>query len=268
MDYMIMPENRPFFTYPEHIHGYWEILFQLEGSGTAVFDGENYAFRPGTVFCIRPGVAHAKRVDEGMAPSVDGSILVRECCFEDSPEKVLVFQDDAGGAFRSLYSLASRFAADRPAGVYADRYLHSLIAAMQDLLCCWKDMDRVPREVARIRRLIHDHAADPDFDLGAAVSSGSYSPNHLRALFRKEFGVSPQRYLGRTRIRMAIELLMGQDPPLAVSEIALRCGFRDPYYFSRVFRLFTGVSPLRYRREGHGLDPDRLASDFNDWTRG
>jgi AraC-like DNA-binding protein len=32
-----------------------------------------------------------------------------------------------------------------------------------------------------------------------------------------------------------------------VKEIAAACGFNDPNYFARVFRKYTGRSPLQYR---------------------
>jgi AraC-like DNA-binding protein len=34
-----------------------------------------------------------------------------------------------------------------------------------------------------------------------------------------------------------------------MKEIAHDSGFEDPYYFSRVFRKYTGANPLRYAKE-------------------
>ena len=42
--------------------------------------------------------------------------------------------------------------------------------------------------------------------------------------------------------------LLRLESSLSVGEIALRCGFRDPLYFSTAFRSETGVSPLEYRK--------------------
>jgi AraC-like DNA-binding protein len=42
------------------------------------------------------------------------------------------------------------------------------------------------------------------------------------------------RYVGEARLSKACELLTGTD--LTVTEVAARCGYRDPGYFARQFR--------------------------------
>ena len=56
-----------------------------------------------------------------------------------------------------------------------------------------------------------------------------------------------QAFLHR-KIARACYLLEVSDLPVA--EVAQRFGFDDPYYFSRVFRKITGVSPSHYRQAG------------------
>jgi len=66
----------------------------------------------------------------------------------------------------------------------------------------------------------------------------------LRALFEKWVGESPQQFHTRCRIDEARRLL-NQDN-LSISEIALRVGFHDPRYFSRVFKQVSGMPPSQY----------------------
>ena len=52
-------------------------------------------------------------------------------------------------------------------------------------------------------------------------------------------------FLNNLRIEYACRLLhAGGEPPIA--EVAYACGFADPLYFSRYFRLKTGMSPRQY----------------------
>ena len=51
-------------------------------------------------------------------------------------------------------------------------------------------------------------------------------------------------YLADIRIKHAIQLL--EQNKLSVSELAEKCGYSDPLYFSRVFKKITGVSPSKY----------------------
>ena len=47
-------------------------------------------------------------------------------------------------------------------------------------------------------------------------------------------------------IRRAAEML--RDSSLSVKAIALALGFRNPYHFSKLFKLKTGSSPRDYRQ--------------------
>lgn len=58
-------------------------------------------------------------------------------------------------------------------------------------------------------------------------------------------GISPIDLIQEIRIRKATEYL--EKGELRVSEIAYRCGFSSPQYFSRVFKEKTGHSPSEYK---------------------
>lgn len=70
------------------------------------------------------------------------------------------------------------------------------------------------------------------------------SYEHLCRAFRRTFAVPPLQYLNAMRIQRARGLLC--DPMARVGRIARQTGFRDPAYFSRIFRQHTGLSPTRY----------------------
>lgn len=64
--------------------------------------------------------------------------------------------------------------------------------------------------------------------------------------FQRTIGITPIQYLLRFRVRQASRLLVETDLP--VTEIALRCGFESPSYFSLTFRRLTGRTPRDHRR--------------------
>jgi AraC-like DNA-binding protein len=68
----------------------------------------------------------------------------------------------------------------------------------------------------------------------------------LRQRFKSETGYTMHQLREELRLKHAALLLRNQE--LAVKEVALECGFADPYYFSRAFRRRFGVSPLKYRK--------------------
>lgn len=69
--------------------------------------------------------------------------------------------------------------------------------------------------------------------------------DHLNRLFKKLTNHTIIDYLNRVRIGKSRELL--ESTSMSVAEIGFSVGIRDPYYFSKVFKKFTGVAPLDYR---------------------
>ncbi len=67
------------------------------------------------------------------------------------------------------------------------------------------------------------------------------SEPHLFRLFKKAAGCSPVTYRNRLRIERAKALLSGGE--CSVGEAAEMTGFSEVYYFDRVFKSVTGVSP-------------------------
>ena len=64
--------------------------------------------------------------------------------------------------------------------------------------------------------------------------------------FRMSVKQSPMEYLVAYRLRMAKKLLETTDMP--VTEVALRCGFNSPSYFTKQFRENFGFTPKAVRK--------------------
>lgn len=69
----------------------------------------------------------------------------------------------------------------------------------------------------------------------------------LREVFVQAVGLPPMRYLTLRRLAHARSLLRESELPCA--QIAQRCGFEDPAYFSRMFHRAAGMAPLVYREQ-------------------
>ncbi len=73
------------------------------------------------------------------------------------------------------------------------------------------------------------------------------SKDYLRHVFKEKYGISPMQYLIQKRVEAGQELLGNTD--LSVREIARECGFENDFYFSRLFKQVTRISPLAYRKQ-------------------
>lgn len=71
------------------------------------------------------------------------------------------------------------------------------------------------------------------------------SKSYLCRLFKKETGKTIIEFLNRYRIEEAKRYLTSGETD--ITDIALKTGFEDANYFSRVFKNMTGIAPSRYR---------------------
>ena len=79
----------------------------------------------------------------------------------------------------------------------------------------------------------------------AAARLCCMSLTNFRRVFRRELGSSPQEYLNKLRIGMALaELRSGRS---SISEVAARCGFPSLSCFNRQFRKQQGCTPREFR---------------------
>jgi hypothetical protein len=69
--------------------------------------------------------------------------------------------------------------------------------------------------------------------------------SHFSDRFRAQTGQSPMAYFIHLKMRLACRLLDLSKKP--VKTVAIETGYRDPYYFSRVFKKSMGISPEKYR---------------------
>lgn len=68
--------------------------------------------------------------------------------------------------------------------------------------------------------------------------------DYLNRVFHKISGYSIFNYLNMVRINRAKDLI--ETTPVKFSEIGYLVGIDDPYYFSKLFKKYTGISPSQY----------------------
>ena len=72
------------------------------------------------------------------------------------------------------------------------------------------------------------------------------SAGHFTRAFRITQGVSPRQWILRRRVARAQGLLV--DPDVALTHVALACGFSEQSHFTRVFTRMVGMPPGAWRR--------------------
>lgn len=106
-------------------------------------------------------------------------------------------------------------------------------------------VNRYDSIVTEVTRYIAEHFQDPDLSLNTLAAHVNFSPNHLSAVFSQQTGRTFIRYLTDYRLNRAKEML--RCTSYRSSEICSSVGYKDPHYFSYLFKKTFGVTPTQYR---------------------
>lgn len=276
LSYFTNDESFPLFVQfgghdvPLFVHGhedFYELVTVLDGSAEHIVDGERSVISKGDVFVIGNGISHG----------FDNTHGLRVCNIMYRPE--MLFSGDMDirkiPGFHALFLLEPYFSStqhfqSRLRLTHADfalvmplleraesEYTSDSPGRNTMVLACVRqlavilsrlyDCPAKPREIsgmADAAAFMETHFAEA-VPISEVIERSHYSQRHFIRLFSLAYGMTPQRYLLDVRIRHATSML--RDSGLSVTEIAMRCGFGDPNYFSRIFRKYVGSSPSEFR---------------------
>ncbi len=111
---------------------------------------------------------------------------------------------------------------------------------------------RINPQIANALTELNKHYLEPDYDFNTIIAASSYSASHFHKLFHETTGMSPISWIHQQRIEHAKHLLL-QPAKISIKEVAFACGYTDAYYFSRIFRKHTGMSPSEYALKSNEL---------------
>lgn len=94
-------------------------------------------------------------------------------------------------------------------------------------------------------KFIDRNYGDENISLNSVAKTINISANYLSALFSQQMGMSFVEYLTQKRMERAKYLL--RQTSKRSGEIAYEVGYRDPRYFSFVFKKTQGYTPSAYR---------------------
>jgi len=98
---------------------------------------------------------------------------------------------------------------------------------------------------------IHDNYKKK-INLTKLSGMSGFSKFHFSRIFKNETGYSPINYIIKLKIEKAKELLE-YDNHLKIKEIAKEIGYDDEFYFSKIFKIKTTLTPREYKNKYSGL---------------
>lgn len=273
-EYYYVDVSHPRFFMPFHWHQEWEMIYIRSGCATFIIDEQEYSAHCGDVLLVAEGLLHG------------GTPADASCIYECMVFRLSGLFSGSGSAAKCLisflhldnipflyypqatYPVISQLAAEAmnacrqtKASGDADADIHSqrLITVgclsqifgvlLRDKLYVQSSGKGPSYHVTQIKSVLEyiERSYGSPVTLESMAAVAGVSPKYFCELFRQITQKTPMEYVLFYRIEQACVLLTSTNLP--ITEISLRCGFNDSGYFARRFKIQTGVSPSRYRKQ-------------------
>ncbi len=205
----------------------------------------------GSVFWLFPGVTHTYTPNEvGWTEHwvlFEGKLAQN---FEQAGllSRTIPVRNAAGSvAVAELFSQIKKdFAKAGPhTAVLSGMLVGRLIAEISSLENSPSDESNTMTElVKQVMGWLGEHSGE-EIDFEAVALSKGLGYSTFRRYFKQISGLPPREYLQSLRISHSKQLLVFTADN--IKQIAAKVGFKDPYYFSRVFHAEVGLSPTDFR---------------------
>lgn len=221
-----------------------EFVLVLKGFGNIMIDDRNYCVKAGDLICFRPGVKHSLWLTQEPYMEFYGMHveLPNDVALPSIPDFIhLEAPMRLEPLFKALYDVYLQKG-------YLYEWRQNLL--LQQLLCeiftilHEKDEPIGALRVRKVLEYIHEDPCRP-LTLEDLLAHAGIRKTVFMQSFRSVTGTTPIQYIIWQRLEYAHEFLLDSDLPIA--QIAEKCGFTDPFYFSRCFRQRFSMSPKQYR---------------------
>lgn len=251
-------------------HEFYEMVYMKKGNAVFEISGQPAALGPNDIIIIKP-----KQFHKFIVKSESGcEFIVLNFKFEDKKndefseiplEDFLNFvSSKESGPFISLkvsqkneiVTLLNRILKEKENAEIGSDFLNYLLVLELFVLISralkmeWENSIKYKspklKELIDISvKYIHNNF-ERDISLGDIARFVFLSPSYFTRAFKEEMNISPISYLLKVRIERAKELLKGTSQK--ISDIALSVGFSNQQRFNEIFKKYTGVTPLQYRK--------------------
>ena len=217
------------------VRTHWLLHSVVDGFGVFERDGVTWEVKPGDIFVIPPYVETFYRADEKKPWRY---IWIGFTTESEVPPQLLepvIHCPGAGQIFEDMLRCGKMENGRTP----------FLCAKLWELFSILLDGGEPNRDY--VKKALN--CMNSEYVNGITVQQVAERLNinrsYLSELFKKQMGISPQKYLVNLRLEKAAELLTvyGESPSTAGASV----GYPDIYHFSKIFKQHFGVSPKQYK---------------------
>lgn len=234
-------------AYPKG-RGQYGLVYAIRGkAGYRCFSGERFTLSPGDLLFLSPDAAYSVAAEKDFEHyTVNFSLHEENSSLDTLSSPYCLLQEknteQLERAFRRLVYLWQ----ERRRG-YEMQAMGSLYELLSLFYLEYTDENAAPfYRLLPAREYIERHFAK-DLSLEGLAALCNMSATNFRREWKKRYLESPLQYRDGLRIYYAKEHL--RSGYYTISEIAERCGFEDPSYFTRFFKKHTGLTPGEAKKQ-------------------
>ena len=250
-------------------HDFWEIVYLESGEALVKADDKEERLFPGEAYFHKPGEVHSIK-------AVKGAITVFFISFNSVSKIMTVFEDlkislnseqrrliyKMYGEVRNIFERGERpshpeafvsksLLPNSPLGsqqlykLYLEELLlTSVVEAEKDEeIVTYDSKEKLEKIILERIITLLSESVYSSVTVDSLCKSLNYSRTYLSTLFKKHRKTSIMNYYNLMKIKEAKKLLSKNS----VSEVSRLLSFNNPYYFSRVFKKYEGISPSEYK---------------------
>lgn len=263
---------------PAHSHEFIELVFVVKGKANHIFEGQSYTINTDDVFIINPGEVHTFNVTPGKSfeiinclflPNLIQDSLLKELGVSQSMDYFYIHPFlDRSERFHHLINLdvnySTRFLSlleGMMSEYYRENSCYSTLIRLQlvELLIILSriynekkanihnEATKEPESFLLIQRICGylSRNYEQKITIQSLCNLFNISPRHLNRLFKQETGKTVVEMVHDIRIKKAKQYLLETDDK--VINVAMRVGYDDSAFFSKLFRRVVGCSPGKYK---------------------
>ncbi len=221
-------------------------VYVATGSAVYVFEGKEYIAKAGDVIFLAENSRYSIHVDND-----DYTYIYVDFLFSRNENTKIqnniyssVVLSDVGSLFEKLLRIEKT--AEFADVIYCRSLLYLIYSKIAksfsgEYISGKRRLD-IEKSVEYMSSILHCS----DVNIPELAKLCNISEVHYRRLFKCIYHVSPTSFFVTLKIKNAKEILINED--CSISDVSNRCGFKNHYYFSKVFKSITSLTPSEYRR--------------------
>lgn len=278
--------NAPAHSFPPAARAYFWILYLQKGSGSYTINGKTFRINENQAFVAFPYCKISYSADVGsiwdlrwvsFSDEAVENFLFSLGVTENSPVLTISRPKEAENVLEKLFQSLSPSYRDFPEkeckaiglayqflGLFAESRTHapstvappvspvSSVSPVSPAFSILPAPSVMPAKKIANRAVLDaifyiSQNFDRTIGVADAAAAAGLERSYFSRLFKKETGITCEKWLNDFRMEKAAKLL--KSGRLNVAETARSAGFTDQFYFSRAFKKHFGASPASFKRQ-------------------